>query len=162
MRLRGLLGLAALLIASRAAAQAPAGGKPDLPKVVLIGDSIRLGYAPAGRYEGEDHFATSFCQRGKMVSKRKRASGNPLRLLRHHFATCQQHVCPAARPLRIAPLPCLNPLPLPPIPCQRPGVLELWEIGGTFAPTSADNNDLTPLSPARTPTYSCDFPLLQV
>jgi dienelactone hydrolase/lysophospholipase L1-like esterase len=46
MRLRGLLCLASLLVASRAAAQTPAGGKPDLPKVVLIGDSIRLGYAP--------------------------------------------------------------------------------------------------------------------
>ncbi len=46
MRLRGLLCLASLLIVSRAAAQAPAGGKTDLPRVVLIGDSIRMGYAP--------------------------------------------------------------------------------------------------------------------
>jgi lysophospholipase L1-like esterase len=55
MRLRGLLCLASLLVASRAAAQPPAGGKPDLPKVVLLGDSMRLGYAPlvAKRLEGK-------------------------------------------------------------------------------------------------------------
>jgi dienelactone hydrolase/lysophospholipase L1-like esterase len=54
MRLHGPLCLASLLIASRAPAQPPAGGKADLPKVVLIGDSIRMGYAPlvAKRLEG--------------------------------------------------------------------------------------------------------------
>jgi lysophospholipase L1-like esterase len=49
-----LAGLVVLMLAGRLAAQ-PAEGKKDLPKVVLIGDSIRMGYAPlvAKKLEGK-------------------------------------------------------------------------------------------------------------
>ncbi len=54
---RRCLGVVALVVAAPfASAQAPpAGPKPELPKVVLVGDSIRLGYAPlvARRLEGK-------------------------------------------------------------------------------------------------------------
>jgi lysophospholipase L1-like esterase/dienelactone hydrolase len=56
MPTRGCLTLLACLTCSLpAAAQKPAGPPPDLPKVVLVGDSIRLGYAPlvAKRLEGK-------------------------------------------------------------------------------------------------------------
>ncbi len=49
MRIRGvvLLSVAGLLAAStRALGQADASPGPGLPRVLLVGDSIRLGYAP--------------------------------------------------------------------------------------------------------------------
>jgi lysophospholipase L1-like esterase/dienelactone hydrolase len=53
---RTALALALLpVLTAVARAQAPAEPKPDLPEVVLVGDSIRLGYAPlvARRLEGK-------------------------------------------------------------------------------------------------------------
>src|SRR5262245_10052871 len=51
---RLLLCLCPLLAALPARAQAPAQGPPNLPRVVLVGDSIRMGYAPlvARRLQG--------------------------------------------------------------------------------------------------------------
>src|SRR5262245_57021833 len=48
-----------------------------------------------------------------MVSKRKRHCCNPLRWLRHHSATCHQHVCRSHHSAKCFPVlpkpPALNP-----------------------------------------------------
>src|SRR5689334_2600833 len=56
MRLAPVALLLSLFVTAPALGQAPpAGAKPELPTVVLVGDSIRMGYAPlvAKRLEGK-------------------------------------------------------------------------------------------------------------